>query len=537
MRMKKTKWLQRLTGGLLSGLMLVSCLTGCGATPNGSSAAADPPSGQAVSTEPVMGGEMVIAMDSEPKVLDPMLTTATLAWTLSWHMFEYLFTVDNNREIVPMLAEAISMSEDGLTYTITLRQGVTFHNGDTMDAADVVASLNRWGAVASSGKALFAKVSSVEDVDPYTVSVTLTEPDATFMAYIGAPNNGAIIIPAEIAQTAGDVPMTEYIGTGPYKFVEWKPNAHILLERFDGYSALDGEADGYGGKKVAYADTLKFVPVPDSTVQVAGVESGDFHYCYAASADDYDRLLETPGVKAVVSAPRAMLMFIMNTKEGPMTDLKTRQAFQAALDMAPISLISRGNADFWRMNPSLMQKESLWYTESGGEKYNQADAELAKALLAQSGYNGEAIRWITGYESYYNAALVAKEQLEAVGFRIDLQKYESGTESTMRQDPTQWDVSVTGYTNRPDPTQCSFLNSAVPGWWDNEEKTALLNEMLVNSDQARRQACLDRIQELFYEDVPYVKVCDYSTMRLMSDKLINFTDMDEIFFWNTWIAS
>ncbi len=494
-------------------------------------AASSSPSGE----EPAYGGVMVIAMDSEPKTLDTMMTTATLTWTLSWHMFENLFTLDAQQEIIPMLAEGVEISGDGTAYTILLRRGVKFHNGDEMKAEDVIASLNRWGIVASAGKKIYAKLDSIEAADDYTVKIILSEADATFMVSIGAPNNGAIIIPKEIAEAAGENPLTEFIGTGPYRFAEWKPNAYILLERFDDYCALEGEADGYGGRKTAYVDQLKFVPVPDSTVQVAGVESGDYQYAYTALSDDYERLKTTPGIQTKVSVPRAMLMFILNTKEGPMADLKTRQAFQAALSMEDIAMVSRGDPAFWRLNPSLMQKETNWYSELGMELYNQGSIETAKQLLAESGYKGETIRWIAGYESYYNAALVAKSQLEEIGFVIDLQKYESGTESTMRKDPAQWDISVTGYTNRPDPTLVSFMNKENPGWWKNEEKEELLTRMLVELDPVKRLESWERIQELFYQDVPYVKVCDYATLRIMGDNVMNFPDSEEIYFWNVWL--
>ncbi len=538
---------KRVLGLVLCILLVLSfSLTGCGGQadppappppdPNGDTDPVDQdPTDPVGEGEPQFGGTLKIAMDGEPATLDMMMTTATVTWTLSWHMFENLFALDEKQDIIPMLAEDVELSEDYREYRITLRQGVKFHNGKEMKAEDVIASLNRWGAVNNTGRGVYENLESIEAVNDYEILVKLSEVDATFMVALAAPNNGAIIIPSEIAEAAGDTHMLEFIGTGPFKFVEWRQNAHIMLERFEDYAALEGEARGYGGNKTAYVDRIQYVPVPDATVQVAAVESGEYHYAYAASSDDYDRLKTLPGVRTVVSEPRAHLAFILNTESGPMSDLKTRQAFQAALKMDDISLVSRGDEAIWRLNPSLMQKETIWYSEVGAEYYDQNDTEKAKQLLEESSYNGETIRWIASWEGYYNAALVAKPQLEAAGFVIDVQRYEVGTESSMRQDPSQWDAAVTGYTNRPDPTLVPYLNSSSPGWWDNPEKEELLENMIRETDFDKRFEMWERIQELYYEDAAYIKICDYSTLRVMSDKLMNFQPSTDIFFWNVWL--
>lgn len=486
-------------------------------------------------TGPKTGGVLKIALDAEPKGLDMMLTTATLTWTIAWHMFENLFSLGEHQEIIPMLAKDYSISEDRLTYNIDLRGGVKFHNGKEMTAEDVVASLNRWGKVASAGKKAFKNVEKLEVTGELQIQIKLNNPDSGLLTALAIPNQGAIIIPKEIAETAGQEPLNEFIGTGPFKFVDWKPNQYLRLQKFEDYCALEGEANGYGGKKVAYVDELYYTPVPDVTVQSAGVETGDFDYAYAVSSDEYERLKETEGVQVIVSEPRAFLAFIMNTKEGIMADVRVRQAFMAALNMEPILEISRGHKDFWRMNPSLMQKETIWASDVGKELYNQSDPEKAKELLKASSYNGETIRWISSYEGYYNAALVAKKQLEEVGFIIDLQKYEPSAEKGIRKDSSKWDVAVTGYTKRPDPTLNSFMNSSNPGWWNNEEVQMLLNKMTQETNFDERFKMWEKIQLIFYEEVPYIKVGDYATLRVLSKDVKNFQSYADIFFWNVWL--
>ncbi len=485
--------------------------------------------------EPTYGGVLKIALDAEPSGLDSMVSTATLNWTVAWHMYETLFTTGAKGEILPLLASDYDVSGDGLTYTVHLRKGVKFHDGGEMTSLDVVASLNRWFEVSGNGRSTKANLESFEAPDDYTLVFTLKTPSAVFIPTLSLPGGGAIVMPAAIAEGAGPEPVKEYVGTGPYKFVEWKPNQHMRFVRFDGYQSKGDAPNGYGGKKHAYVDELLYYFVPDKTVEAAGVEAGDFDYAYAVNSDEYERLLETPGVQVIASEPRAWLTFPLNNKEGLCADKKIRQAIQAALDMEPILLASRGHPDFWRMDPSLNQKETIWWSDAGAELYNEADAEKAKGLLEEAGYDGTPLRFMASYEGYYTAALVAKSQLEAIGMKVDLQKFEPATESSRRKDPKVWDATVTGFTKKVDPALNSFLQDNYPGWWENEELDQLKKDLVSETDFDKRYAIVERIQELFYEDAPYIKIGDYATMRVLNERVKGFTNATDVFFWNVWI--
>jgi peptide/nickel transport system substrate-binding protein len=125
--------------------------------------------------KPRMGGVLKVAAIGEPPTLDLQATTTVLTYEIMWHVYEQLFTHDRGWMPVPHLAEAHAVSDRGLRHTITLRRGVKFHNGKEMTAADVVASLKRWGSVASVGKVLWPSVESIEAKDPYTVVLHLKQ--------------------------------------------------------------------------------------------------------------------------------------------------------------------------------------------------------------------------------------------------------------------------------------------------------------------------------------------------------------------------
>src|SRR5713226_8800676 len=183
------------------------------------------------------GGVLRVANLGEPPSLDAHWTTASLVETLVNHIYEGLYSLDDNYRPIPMLAEGMPLvSKDQLTYTIKLRRGVKFHNGKEMTAEDVVPSLNRWGQQSPYGKALYAQVAEVRAADRHTVEIRLKEKSGIVLISLAVPNACAAIYPKEIAEKFKPAEKTtEWIGTGPFKLAEWKPDQYIRMVRFDDY--------------------------------------------------------------------------------------------------------------------------------------------------------------------------------------------------------------------------------------------------------------------------------------------------------------
>ncbi|HEX7216307.1 MAG TPA: ABC transporter substrate-binding protein, partial [Methylomirabilota bacterium] len=221
------------------------------------------------------GGVLRVGNLGEPPALDAHWTTASITETLTNHIYEGLFSLDRDNKPIPMLADSATVSKDGLTYTFKLRAGVKFHNGKEMTSDDVVASLNRWGKQSIYGKALYAQVAEVRALDPLTVEMKLKEKSAIVLISLAVPNNFAAIYPKEIVEKfPPEVKVTEYVGTGPYKLAEWKPDQYIRMVRFDDYKSRNEKPNGYGGGKTAWLDEIRWVPVPEVATRVAQVETG-----------------------------------------------------------------------------------------------------------------------------------------------------------------------------------------------------------------------------------------------------------------------
>src|SRR5262245_62830109 len=201
------------------------------------------------------GGILRVGNLGEPPSLDAHWTTASITEMLTNHIYEGLYSLDSSNRPIPMLAESHTVSKDGLVYTFKLRQGVKFHNGKEMTSEDVVASLARWGKQSVNGKALSAQGDEWKAVDKYTAEMTLKEKSAVVLISLAVPNNFGAIYPKEIAEKfPPEVKATEYIGTGPFKLAEWKPDQYIRMVRFDEYSSRNEKPNGYGGVKPAYLE-------------------------------------------------------------------------------------------------------------------------------------------------------------------------------------------------------------------------------------------------------------------------------------------
>jgi peptide/nickel transport system substrate-binding protein len=500
--------------------VLIAILLGGGAGPG------------AAQEAPRTGGILKAAMIGEPPTLDTHTTTATIAYQVAWHVFETLYTYDRQYQPIPHLAEGHTVADGGRRYTVTLRKGVKFHNGTDLTAADAAASIARWGRLHTTGKTMFKTIEAVEAKDAHTLVIHLKEPSGSLLYALASPY--LAIHPKSVLDAAGDQPVKELIGTGPFRFVEHRPDRHIRVARFKDYAARPEAPDGHGGKRTALVDEIHFLPVPEVSVRVAGVESGDYHFAQTVKQDQYDRLKTNPRLELSIVRPSSWITAAPNHKQGVMANRKVRQAMQAALDMEPIMMAAIGHKTFLRIDGALyFPEQGVFHTQGGVTGYNLKNKDRARALLKEAGYTGQPVRWITTkeYDYMYNSALIARQQMEEVGFHVDLQVLDWATVVQRRNKPELWDLFTTGITFTPDPALTSNLQCNWPGWWCQEEKERLLAELIREHEPRKRRALIERIQAVFYEDVGRIKMGDLFTLYASRD-LKGFQGSPFLHFWN-----
>ena len=490
---------------------------------------------------PTTGGTLRYAMIDTPPTLDQHIVTATLGTTISQHFFETLFTFTEAYEPVPFLAKSADVRDGGKLIVIQLRQGVLFHNGKEMTSADVVASLNRWGKSGARGPVLFAKVEKVEADGKYGVKLFFKEPFAPWATLLAYANGGPVIYPKEVVETATKEPIApkNYIGTGPYRFVEWKAGHEIILERFDKYVKRTEKSDGYAGERLAYFDKIVFTPVPDPGTRVNGVKAGEYDYAENIPGDLFEGLEKDATVRTMIRKAAQFGEVFFNQKEGMMTNPKLRHAILAALNMEPVMRAAVGPEKLWAMNGALMPPGTNLYTKTAVEGYSQNNPEKAKAMAKEAGYKGETIRYMvtTSYTDHYNASVVIAKQLKDAGFTVDLQIYDWATLVSRRPQPNLWDLYYTTHGFVPDPILYTFMSPAYPGWWDTPRKREYTAEFTAKLDPAKRMEALEKLQALFYQDVPLARTGDMFTYDIYNPKLQGITSSTLLNFnrfWNVW---
>ncbi len=488
------------------------------------------------------GGTLRVAAIGEPSTLDEHQTTAGLTAEIGYCMFEALFHYDANYQPTPMLAESYSVSEDGMTHTFTLRQGVPFHNGEEMTSADVIASIERWGRISGVGGNIMNVTESITAVDDYTVEWVTSTPYGTILVALSSNTQACVIYPKSVLDNASDDPLTEFVGTGPYQLVEHIPDVHVLFERFDDYAAIDGPANGsYAGHKYQWVDEIEFIPVPDEAARVAGMQAGDYHVAMNLGNDQYDVLQGASNLRVDIRPPSNWDVFFLNWRSPMMENISIRKAFQACLDHLPILQNSRGSDEFITLDPSLMMEPTAFYSTAGEELYNVHDIDLAKQYLEEGGYDGTPVRFMCTQEySYmYGAAIIAKQQMEEAGFVVDLQVTDWATVLERRAQPEEWDIFVTGHGFVPDPTQITYVGqmNIYPGWWSEPEALDLAEQLAAETDFDTRYEIWERIQQLAYDTVPAVKTGDSSVISVWSSDVGGYTTQVQrgVPYWNVWL--
>ena len=487
---------------------------------------------------PRSGGMLRVATIGEPPSLDAHFPTGILTMSITQHIFESLFTLGKDFRPIPMLAESYNVADGGKRAVVKLRKGVLFHNGKEFTSEDAVASLQRLLKLEYHFRSFIApNVVEIRAPDRYTVEFLLKKPSSMLLPVMSTAT--AHMFPKEVIDEFKEERIKKFIGTGPFEFVEWKADRYIELKRFDKYAARPDAQNGYGGKRTAYVDRIRFIPVPDGSVRVAGIESGEYDVAEDISPDFYARAKGNPGIQAIIIKPLSWPFIIFNKKEGLFTNKKLRQAIAVALDMEPILHAAGGGKEFFSLDSSVYQPEiKAWYTTAGKEQYNQKNLERAKQLMKEAGYTGQPIRWMSTkqYDIIYNTGLTAKAQLEKIGFNIDLQVLEWSTVAQRRSKPDLWDIFVTFNSLSPEPPLYqAWLAKDWPGWWEDAKRDELLAKFDTEADGKKRYAIWEDIQKLVWDELPIVKLGDLNGLALAGSKVKGLWPTYLMPYYNVWL--
>jgi peptide/nickel transport system substrate-binding protein len=449
--------------------------------------------------------EFNIAWDAQPATLDPVMTTATTTRDIMRNVYEPLIALDDDGQVQPVLASSYAVSDDRRTVTFTLRENVRFHDGSLMDPADVVASIQRWIAQTTSGRQFF-QGTEVSATGPNTVALTTPRAMYTLLPLLADPNMITPVQPAEVLQNAPAEGVTSFIGTGPYRFVEWVPDQYIHLQRFADYVSPPGPASGLAGARTPFYENLYYHFVSDPSTRLAGLQTGQYDAANSLPIDNYAQLEADPNVRTVVG-DEGTNGLIFNKKAGVLSSSLMRQAVNAALDIQSIQVAAFSSPDFFTLNGALAMEQSPWYTTAGLQNYNVHDPARAKQLLAEAGYKGEPVRILTTreYADHYNSAVVIESQLRAAGINAQLVVTDWASVLQNRTDPNAYEAFITGFTPTVLPTRNLFLSNSWPGWTDDPAIARALDAITYAPDDDAANAGMEELQTAFYNYLPIIK--------------------------------
>ena len=454
--------------------------------------------------------DLVIAIGAEPENLDPLKMMSAPAATVAEHMVENLIYLAEDGTLKPALAESWEPAEDGLSWFLNLRQGVSFHDGNPFNAEAVKYNLDRFmakGDFEGGDAAVFAfllgRVTEVEVVDEYTVQIHLDDIFAPIASHLSHSFIG-MHSPASLEALATGDFVEAPIGTGPFKYVSWNRGEQFYMEK---------NADYWGGAPTLDSVTFKFVPEAGSRVIM--LETGEAHAIMAVPPTEIDRLEAEAGIDVVFQNSVRVIYIGFNLEEDLFKDVRIRQALNYAINKeAIIQTIFQGVGE---PSSAPIVPAIFGYTQAGPYEY---DLERAKDLLAQAGYaDGFDLELFhpTGRYSQDSTVIEAVQAMLAdVGVNASLTTYDWGTyldTVIVPPDQAEHDAYMLGWgtvtLDADYGLYALFHSSQWPpannvSYYANSEVDALLDEARVTPDRSVREGLYREAIEIIWDDAPWI---------------------------------
>jgi len=488
---------------------------------------------------PQFGGTAVVAVHSMPDTLDLHATSARFALVgAGIYIFEGLTGFGAGWVARPMLAKSWEFSEDLLTVTFHLREGVKFHDGSDFSAEDVLASIERFRAV-SPGAAALKPVSRVYAPDPYTVVFEGSEIFVTLPEVLCSEAYNVAIFPKEIAEKMPAAGQIDIVGTGPYKLESWIPGSEIRLTRFDGYVSDDRPIDGFVGKKTAYIDNIVFKRVPEDEIKFAGLLTGEFVIAQPLPGDYVDRIVAAAdqGISLRTFTDMKPWIYLSVQPESPLHDPKMRLAIELALDFDAIMYASTTSEARYFVNTDQIQFQDqlCWDPTIMASVSNQANRAEAKRLAKEAGYKGEPIVFLASIGSFHHRrpALEISEQLKAAGFNIELQLKDWSVVVANLPNFSTWDM---WYARTVFFAYGHFV-AIGNGGYTSPVFDEILSEMRRTVDPDAMCALLARLRtEVLIPDVPMITFGDMFGVGAQTAKIKNADPGYYHYLVNAWLV-
>jgi peptide/nickel transport system substrate-binding protein len=371
---------------------------------------------------------------------DPIWGTQYVVRNAAAYVWDTLYGVDEKLQPQRQMVESETVSDDGLTWTFTLRPGLKFHTGEPVLAKDAVASMVRWSARDPMGLMIRGIQKEFTAVDDRTFKWVLSKPFPKMLLAL-AKNNApcSFVMPERIAQTDPFKQITEYIGSGPLRFArdEWVPGARAVFTKFADYVPRSEPASWLAGGKKVLVERVEWIVMPDPASASAAIQNGEVDWWESPISDLVPLLKKNRNIVVDIADPLGNIgSFRMNTLFPPFNNEKARRAVLMALSQEDYMRALVGDDEaLWKPLPGFFTPDTPLYNEEGGEIL-KGDRNLAaaKKLLAESGYKGEPVTCVVAQDQPITKAQgeVTADLLKRLGMNVDFVATDWGTTGTRR---------------------------------------------------------------------------------------------------------
>jgi len=442
-----------------------------------------------------------IGLAEDPDALDPSLARSFVGRIVFAGLCDKLFDIDEKLGIVPQLATGYEWSADGKALTLKLRQGVTFHDGEKFDAAAVKYNIERHKTIPGSNRrGELAPVTSVDVVDPATVRLNLSAPFSPLIAQL--TDRAGMMVSPKAAQAAGEKFDSHPVCSGPFKFVERVPQDRIVLER----------NPDYWDKASIHFDKVIYTPIPDATVRLANLRSGQLDFIERVAPSDMEKILAEKKLKTASITEIGYQGITINVgksdraKANPLgRDARVREAFELALDRQGLVQVVMDNEAI--VGNQWVPPTNPFYAKN--VPIPKRDIARAKQLLKEAGVPNPSFTLVTPTTSdAQRVALVVQAMTREAGFDVKIQSAEFATSLNMA-DKGDFDAYVLAWSGRPDPdgNLYSFHACKQPlnyaGYCD-PETDKLINASREARDPAQRKKIFEQVAARVLKERPIV---------------------------------
>ena len=505
-------------------------------------------------TSPAMaaGKKTITAvMHSDLRIIDPGFTTAYITRDHGYMVYDTLLATDSSFKVQPQMADW-KVSDDKLTYTFTLRDGLKWHDGAPVTAEDCVASLKRWGKNDNMGQKLMDFTASIEPIDAKSFALKLKEPYGLVLESIGKPSSYTpFMMPKRLAETPAGQQIKEQVGSGPFKFVqaEFQPGVKAVYEKNADYVPRKEAPSWTSGAKVVKVDRVEWITMPDAQTAVNALQSGDIDFMENLPFDLLPVLEANKDLKVdVLNKFGFQTLGRMNFLYPPFDNVKVRRAAFLAMKQKDVLDALVGNAKYQKVCGAIFICDTPLESDVGAESLVKGNGMAeAKKLLAESGYDGTPVVVMAPGDVVTLKAqpIVAAQLLRDAGFKVDLQATDWQTVVARRasQKPPKeggWNMFFTNWVAAD--VSNPVVNASVGGrgknggWfgWAEDAKIEELRDKFARSaspDEQKKIAA--EIQKQAYEQVIYIPLGQYQVPTGWRKSLTGILDGPATpVFWN-----